>query len=57
MLVEPALELGLEPRAAVAELRELDEVLQLEVVDVVDQAGFGPGGAAPLLRGEVTGAG
>ena len=30
-------DLGLDARAAVAELGELDEVLELEVVDVVDQ--------------------
>jgi hypothetical protein len=42
VLVEPGLELGLEARAAVTELGELDEVLQLEVVDVVDQGASGP---------------
>ena len=43
----------LEPRAAVTELGELDEVLQLEVVDVVDQGASGPTdwGAPLLLRG------
>ena len=42
VLVEPGLELGLEPGAAVTELGELDEVLQLEVVDVVDQGARAP---------------
>jgi hypothetical protein len=37
VLVEPGLDLLLEARTRIAELRELDEVLQLEVVDVVDQ--------------------
>jgi hypothetical protein len=37
VLGEPALDVGLELRARVAELRELDEILELEVVDVIDQ--------------------
>ncbi len=37
VLMQPVRDLGLEVRAVVAELGELDEVLQLEVVDVVDQ--------------------
>jgi len=37
VLVEPSLDLLLEARTRVAELGELDEVLELEVVDVVDQ--------------------
>ena len=40
VLLEPALDLGFEPGAAVPELRQLDEVLEFEVVDVVDQCGF-----------------
>jgi hypothetical protein len=53
VLVEPGLELGLEPGAAVTELGELDEVLQLEVVDVVDQGASSPTdwGAPPPERG------
>ena len=37
VLLQPVRDLGLEVGAVVAELGELDEVLQLEVVDVVDQ--------------------
>ena len=50
VLVEPALDLGLEVGAAVAELRELDEVLELEVVDVVDQCGVDLIAAPPARR-------
>jgi hypothetical protein len=35
---QPFRESQLERRALVAELRELDEVLELQVVDVIDQA-------------------
>jgi hypothetical protein len=42
VLVEPGLDLLLEARAGVAELGELDEVLELEVVDVIDQGAGGP---------------
>src|SRR4051795_4399608 len=53
VLVQPRLELGLEPRAGVTELRELHEVLQLEVVDVLDQGASGPidWGALLSMRG------
>jgi hypothetical protein len=37
VLGQPRLDALLQARAGVAELRELDEVLELEVVDVVDQ--------------------
>ena len=50
VLVEPAGDLGLEVGAVVAELRELDEVLELEVVDVVDQCGFDLIAAPPWPR-------
>jgi hypothetical protein len=42
VLVEPVGDVALQARAAVAQLGQLDEVLELEVVDVIDQ------GAAPL---------
>jgi len=48
VLVEPALQLLLEPRTRVAELGQLDEVLELEVVDVVDQGATGPAAGALL---------
>jgi hypothetical protein len=37
VLAQPALDRRLQLAAAVPELGELDQVLQLEVVDVVDQ--------------------
>jgi len=37
VVVQPAPDVALELRAGVAELRQLDEILELEVVDVVDQ--------------------
>jgi hypothetical protein len=37
VLLEPALDRALDVGASVAELGELDEVLELEVVDVVDR--------------------
>jgi hypothetical protein len=37
VLLEPIGEAALEPGAAVAELGQLDQILELEVVDVVDQ--------------------
>jgi hypothetical protein len=37
VLAQPLGQVALEPRAAVAELGQLDEVLELQVVDVVDQ--------------------
>jgi hypothetical protein len=40
VLVQPALDLPLERGAAVGQLGELDQVLELEVVDVVDRGGF-----------------
>jgi hypothetical protein len=38
VLLQPRLDALLEPRAGIAELGELDEVLELEVVYVVDQS-------------------
>jgi hypothetical protein len=38
VLGQPALDLVLERGAAIAELGELDQVLQLQVVDVVDHS-------------------
>ena len=38
VLGEPGFDLLLDSRAAIAQLGELDQVLQLQVVDVVDQA-------------------
>jgi hypothetical protein len=37
VLVQPVGDVALEAGAAVAQLGQLDEVLQLEVVDVIDQ--------------------
>jgi hypothetical protein len=42
VLVEPGLNALLQARARVAELGQLDEVLELEVVDVIDQGAGGP---------------
>jgi hypothetical protein len=51
VLAQPPVDLRLELRTRVPELRELDQVLELEVVDVVDQgsdiiAAAAPSGAA-----------
>jgi hypothetical protein len=56
VLLEPRLDALLEPRTLVSELGQLDQVLELEVVDVVDQATpditvrSGAGGSARPLR-------
>ena len=50
VLSQPARHLGLEVGTGVAELGELDEVLELEVVDVVDQCGFDLIAAPPWPR-------
>ena len=50
VLGQPRLDALLEPRTRVAELGQLDEVLELEVVDVVDQ-GPNEGTGAPDARG------
>jgi hypothetical protein len=52
VLVEPGLDALLDVSARVAQLGQLDEVLELQVVDVIDQGATAPTGA-PLLQESV----